>query len=130
VQEESLNSRLNEQLRETWSLAHAWAMVSKTADSWLIAAYTDMVKIGSSLGTSGADSSPRPGSRIADDRMSSTRALLSSLNMLFWTSPGFGHTATDCISWMREAGFRDVSIEQLAGGNSMVLGRNRSRRSR
>lgn len=59
---------------------------------------------------------------IDDDRTSSARALLSSLNMLLWTSAGFGYTGTDCISWMRAAGFRDVRIDELAGGNSMVVG--------
>jgi hypothetical protein len=59
---------------------------------------------------------------IDDDRTSSARALLSSLNMLLWTSAGFGYTGTDCIGWMRAAGFGDVRIEQLAGGNSMVIG--------
>jgi len=59
---------------------------------------------------------------IDDDRMSNARALLSSLNMLLWTSAGFGYTGTDCISWMRAARFGDVRIAELAGGNSMVVG--------
>jgi len=59
---------------------------------------------------------------IDDERASDPRGLLSSLNMLLWTSAGFGYTGADCISWMREAGFDDIHVEPLAGGNSMVIG--------
>ena len=58
---------------------------------------------------------------IDDERSSSTNGLLSSLNMLLWTSAGFGYTAADCAGWMREAGFDGMRVEQLAGGNSMVV---------
>lgn len=59
---------------------------------------------------------------IDDERSSSKSALLSSLNMLLWTSAGFGYSGADCADWMRDAGFHDVRIEPLAGGNSMVIG--------
>jgi len=59
---------------------------------------------------------------IDDERSSDARGLLSSLNMLLWTSAGFGYTAADCISWMHEAGFHGIYVEPLAGGNSMVVG--------
>ena len=59
---------------------------------------------------------------IDDDRVSSTGGLLASLNMMLWTSAGFGYTGADCVGWMREAGFRKTNIEPLAGGNSMVVG--------
>jgi O-methyltransferase/methyltransferase family protein len=59
---------------------------------------------------------------IDDERSSSTSGLLSSLNMLLWTSAGFGYSGADCVDWMREAGFHDMRIERLAGGNSMVIG--------
>jgi hypothetical protein len=60
---------------------------------------------------------------IDDDRSSSMSGLLSSLNMLMWTSAGFGYTGADCIDWMREAGFGEMRVERLAGGNSMVIGK-------
>lgn len=60
---------------------------------------------------------------IDDERSSSTSGLLSSLNMLLWTSAGFGYTGADCAGWMREAGFDGMRVEPLAGGNSMVIGK-------
>jgi hypothetical protein len=45
-----------------------------------------------------------------------------SLNMLIETAAGFDYTGADCIGWMREAGFRDMRVEQLAGPTSMVVG--------
>jgi hypothetical protein len=59
---------------------------------------------------------------ICEDRAWGESGLLSSLNMLLWTSAGFGYKGSDCMTWMREAGFRDMRTEPLAGGNSMVLG--------
>jgi len=59
---------------------------------------------------------------IDDERASDPRGLLSSLNMLLWTSAGFGYTGADCIGWMRDVGFRNIRVEPLAGGNSMVIG--------
>ena len=59
---------------------------------------------------------------IDDERSSSTSGLLSSLNMLLWTSAGFGYSGSDCADWMREAGFDDMRIEPLVGGNSMIIG--------
>lgn len=59
---------------------------------------------------------------IDDDRRTHTAGLLSSLNMLLWTSGGFGYTATDCIGWMRSAGFANTSVHGLSGGNSMIIG--------
>jgi hypothetical protein len=59
---------------------------------------------------------------IDDERSSTTNGLLSSLNMLLWTSAGFGYTGAECVGWMHEAGFHDMRIEPLAGGNSMVIG--------
>jgi hypothetical protein len=59
---------------------------------------------------------------IDDDRRSGTSALLSSLNMLLWTTGGFGYTGSDCIGWMRAAGFSQARVEELPGGNSMIVG--------
>ena len=59
---------------------------------------------------------------IPEDRRSNPASLLSSLNMLLWTSGGFDFTATDCIAWMREAGFCDMRLEPLIGDQAMVVG--------
>jgi hypothetical protein len=59
---------------------------------------------------------------IDDDRRSGVGGLLSSLNMLVWTTAGFGYSGADCVGWMWEAGFRDTRVEPLAGGQSMVIG--------
>jgi len=45
-----------------------------------------------------------------------------SLNMLIETRGGFDYTGADCIGWMREAGFREARVEQLAGPYSMAVG--------
>jgi len=59
---------------------------------------------------------------IDDDRRSSAAGLLSSLNMVVWTTAGFGYTGADCIEWMQEAGFRRARVEPLVAGQSMVVG--------
>jgi hypothetical protein len=60
---------------------------------------------------------------IDDERSSSTSGLLSSLNMLLWTAGGFGYSGADCIGWMRETGFKEMRVDRLSGGNSMIVGR-------
>ncbi|WP_256807912.1 acetylserotonin O-methyltransferase [Bradyrhizobium sp. Bra64] len=59
---------------------------------------------------------------IDDDRRASATGLLSSLNMLLWTSGGFGYTATECTDWMRSTGFVKTTVRDLPGGNSMIIG--------
>ena len=59
---------------------------------------------------------------IDDDRSQNTFGLLMSLNMLIETPGGFDYTGSDCIGWMREAGFRDMRVEHLVGPDSMVIG--------
>jgi len=59
---------------------------------------------------------------IDDERRRNASGLLSSLNMLVWTSAGFGYSGEDCIGWMREAGFSNMRSEALAAGQSMVIG--------
>jgi precorrin-6B methylase 2 len=59
---------------------------------------------------------------IDDERRSSANALLSSLNMLLWTTGGFGYSASDCVGWMRSVGFGEATVQQLPGGNSMIVG--------
>ena len=41
--------------------------------------------------------------------------------MLIMTAGGFDFSAADCIGWMQEAGFRDMQIEPLVTGHSMII---------
>jgi hypothetical protein len=59
---------------------------------------------------------------IDDDRRANAFGLLMSVNMLLETQEGFDYTATQCRSWMADAGFRDSYAEPLAGPDSMVVG--------
>ncbi|MGH9444665.1 MAG: methyltransferase, partial [Terriglobia bacterium] len=59
---------------------------------------------------------------IDDDRSKNTFGLLMSLNMLIETPGGFDYTASDCMAWMKEAGFRETRAEHLVGPDSMVIG--------
>jgi len=51
---------------------------------------------------------------IDDDRRQHAYGLLMSLNMLIDTPGGFDFTGAECITWMREAGFKETWIEPLA----------------
>jgi hypothetical protein len=59
---------------------------------------------------------------IDDDRRTNAFGLLMSLNMLIETPGGFDYTGTDCIGWMKDAGFREARVEHLIGPDSMVVG--------
>lgn len=59
---------------------------------------------------------------IDDDRSKNAFGLLMSLNMLIETNSGFDYTGADCMSWMKEAGFRETRVEHLVGPDSMVIG--------
>jgi O-methyltransferase domain/Dimerisation domain len=61
-------------------------------------------------------------SLIDDERRQNAFGLLMSLNMLIETPGGFDYTGKDCSQWMREAGFRETSVEHLVGPDSMVVG--------
>ena len=58
---------------------------------------------------------------IDDDRSQNTFGLLMSLNMLIETEGGSDYTASDCMGWMRSAGFTSTRTEHLAGPDSMVV---------
>ena len=45
-----------------------------------------------------------------------------SLNMLIETRGGFDYTASDCMGWMRTAGFATTRAVHLLGPDSMVIG--------
>ena len=59
---------------------------------------------------------------IDDDRSANAFGLLMSLNMLVETPGGFDYTGSDCMGWMKEAGFRETRVEHLVGPDSMVIG--------
>jgi O-methyltransferase domain/Dimerisation domain len=59
---------------------------------------------------------------IDDDRRENAFGLLMSLNMLIETQEGFDYTGADCVSWMRDVGFREARVEHLLGPDSMVIG--------
>src|SRR5580698_5332705 len=59
---------------------------------------------------------------IDDERSSNAFGLLMSLNMLVETAGGFDYTGSDCMQWMKEAGFRQTRVEHLVGPDSMVIG--------
>jgi len=58
---------------------------------------------------------------IDDERRTGVGGLLSSLNMLIMTAGGFDFTAADCIGWIQGAGFRDMQVEPLVTGHSMII---------
>ena len=59
---------------------------------------------------------------IDDERRSNAFGLMMSLNMLIETPGGFDYTGADCRGWMRDAGFRETSVQHLAGPDSAVIG--------
>jgi hypothetical protein len=59
---------------------------------------------------------------IDDDRRQNAFGLLMSLNMLIETPGGADYTVADCTAWMREAGFKQIRAQYLAGPDSMVVG--------
>jgi O-methyltransferase domain/Dimerisation domain len=59
---------------------------------------------------------------IDDDRSKNAFGLLMSLNMLIESYGGFDYTGADCMSWMKDAGFREMRVEHLVGPDSMVVG--------
>jgi len=58
---------------------------------------------------------------IDDDRRQNTFGLLMSLNMLIETPGGYDYSGDECAGWMRQAGFRNISVQHLAGPDFMVV---------
>jgi hypothetical protein len=58
---------------------------------------------------------------IDNDRREDAFSLLMSLNMLIETPGGFNCTTADCQRWIRQAGFAEVAIRQLAGPISVAI---------
>ncbi len=59
---------------------------------------------------------------IDDDRRKNAFGLLMSLNMLVETPGGFDYSGSDCMGWMRDAGFKETRVEHLVGPDSMAVG--------
>ena len=59
---------------------------------------------------------------IDDERRQNAFGLLMSLNMLIETREGADYTGSDCMGWMKEAGFRETRVERLLGSDSMIVG--------
>lgn len=55
-----------------------------------------------------------------NERKENEMSLLMSLNMLIETPNGFDYTYNECISWLKEAGFKNPKIENLPGPESMI----------
>jgi O-methyltransferase domain/Dimerisation domain len=59
---------------------------------------------------------------IDDARRENAFALLQSLNMLLELPGGFVSTGAEVRAWLREAGFRETTIQRFGGIWSMVVG--------
>ncbi len=59
---------------------------------------------------------------IDDERRDRAASLLASLIMLIETTGGGSYTGADCRSWMAEAGFRNITVQHVAGLDWMVVG--------
>ena len=59
---------------------------------------------------------------IDDERRERAVNLLVSLLLLIETPGGGCYTGADCRSWMSEAGFRETTVEHVAGPDWMVVG--------
>jgi hypothetical protein len=58
---------------------------------------------------------------LDDERRRNTMGLLMSVNMLIESEGGFNFTQSEFEGWCREAGFRDVRFEPLAGPTSAAI---------
>ena len=59
---------------------------------------------------------------LDEDRRANAAGLLMSLNMLIETRGGSEYTGSECMAWMRDAGFAAARIQSLSGPHSMVVG--------
>jgi hypothetical protein len=60
---------------------------------------------------------------LDDERRHNTMGLLMSLNMLIEADGGFNFTQSDFSGWAKDAGFREVRFEPLAGPTSAAIAR-------
>jgi hypothetical protein len=58
---------------------------------------------------------------IDDERRTSTDALLSSLHMRLVSEGGFDYSGAECMDWMRESGFGEISIEKTVLGHTIIV---------
>lgn len=59
---------------------------------------------------------------IDPERKEKAYGLLMSLNMLIETHGGFDYTTSDCLAWLKEAGFKNVRVVELSPTHSMCIG--------
>lgn len=59
---------------------------------------------------------------IDDDRRANTTGMLTSLNVSLVSAGGLGYTGAEATQWLKEAGFREVSVTHLDGPEYMVVG--------
>lgn len=62
---------------------------------------------------------------LDDDRLGPTRSLLMSLNMRLVRNGGSGYTAAESRIWLREAGFTEVSVEDLTATERLIVARKK-----
>jgi hypothetical protein len=86
------------------------ASCTRVASTWLLIAHP-------------TNRSNRTATYNDDSQRQHAYGLLMSLPMLIDTHGGFDFTATECTTWMHEAGFRETRIEAPAGHGAMVIGR-------
>ncbi len=59
---------------------------------------------------------------MTSDNTAITPESIMQLGLGFWGIEDALKCDCDCSEWMREAGFRETSVEHLAGPDSMVVG--------
>jgi len=59
---------------------------------------------------------------LDEERRANAPGLLMSLNMLIETRGGSEYKGSECMAWMREAGFSATRTRSLSGPHSMVVG--------
>lgn len=61
------------------------------------------------------------GTMMDNERRENEMGLLMSLNVLVETPNGSDYTHSECIGWLREAGFGNPNVEHLPGPESMIV---------
>jgi SAM-dependent methyltransferase len=90
---------------------HSWSSVD---GQWLLQKAFDALPPGGALVV-------RDG--FLDDERKQPMPLLFSLHMLVDSEHGRGFEHEECQGWLRKAGFRDVTVQELDAVNAIVIGR-------
>ncbi|HEY4019977.1 MAG TPA: methyltransferase [Pseudonocardiaceae bacterium] len=62
---------------------------------------------------------------MPDPEQPDIASTVASLHMLVMSPAGAGYRPGDCVGWMADAGFDDISTRKLSMGNSLVVARKR-----